>query len=69
MCLNDEESVKLIFKICSYIKVGGLVFIPKNTYDYLPGGRKGVEAMVKNSNFNIEVPPFGIKNAVIASKR
>ena len=69
MALNDEESIKLIFKICSYIKVGGLVFIPKNTYDYLPGGRKGVEAMVKNSNFNIEAPPFGIKNAVIASKR
>ncbi len=69
MALNDEESIKLIFKICSYIKVGGLVFIPKNTYDYLPGGRKGVEAMVKNSNFNIEAPLFGIKNAVIASKR
>ena len=67
--MDDEESVKLIFKICSYIKVGGLLFVPKSTYDYLPGARKGVEAMVKNSNFNIEAPPFGIKNAVIASKR
>ena len=66
---DNEKSVKLIFKICSYIKVGGVLFIPKNTYDYLPGARKGVEAMVKHSNFNIEVPPFGIKDAVIASKR
>ena len=66
--IDDEESVKSIFKICSYIKVGGLLFVPKSTYDYLPGTRKGLEAIVKNLNYNIEVPPFGIKNAVIASK-
>ena len=67
--MNDEKLVKLIYNICSYIKTGGVLFIPKSTYDYLPGGRKGVEAMMKNSNFNIEVPPFEIKDAVIASKR
>ncbi len=66
--MTDEEAVKLMIEIFSYIKVGGVVFIPKTTYDYLPGARKGVEALIKNSNFNIEVPPFGIKNAVIASK-
>ena len=67
--MNNEKAVKLIIKIFSYIKIGGMVFIPKSTYDYLPGARKGLEALVKNSNLSIEVPPFGIKNAVIASKR
>lgn len=66
--MDNEQSVKLIIELFSYIKVGGIVFIPKSTYNYLPGGRKGIEAIIKNSNFNIEVPPFGIKNAVIASK-
>ena len=67
--MDDEKAVELIIKIFSYIIMGGTVFIQKSTYDYLPGARKGVEAIVKNSNFSIEVPPFEIKNAVIASKR
>ncbi len=66
--MGDEQSVKLIIELFSYIKTGGIVLIPKSTYNYLPGGRKGIESIIKNSNFNIEVPPFGIKNAVIASK-
>ena len=66
--MGDEQTVKLIIELFSYIKVGGVVFIPKSTYHHIPGGRKGIEAIIKNSNFNIEVPPFGIKGAVIASK-
>lgn len=66
--MDNEHIVKLIIDLFSYIKIGGLVFIPKSTYDYLPGCRKGTEAIIKNSDFNIEVPPFGIKNAIIASK-
>lgn len=66
--IDNEQAVKLIIDLFKYIKTGGIVFIPKSTYNYLPGGRKGIEAIIKNSNFNIEVPPFGIKDAVIASK-
>ena len=66
--MNNEQAVKLLIELFSYVKIGGLIFIPKSTYDYLPGGRKGIEAIIRNSNFNIEVPPFGVKNAVIASK-
>lgn len=65
---HSERAVESILKIISYIKVGGIIFIPKSTYDYVPGGRKGVEALVKNMDLNIEAPPFGIKDAVIASK-
>lgn len=67
--ISNEESVKLLIKIISYTKVGGLICIPKSTYDYLPGKRKGVEALIKNSNFKIEAPPFEIRNTVIASKK
>ena len=66
--MDNEHTIQLVIDLFSYIKIGGVVFIPKSTYDYLPGGRKGIEAIIKNSGFNIEVPPFGIKNAVIASK-
>ena len=65
---SDEITVDIIFDIFSYIKVGGLIFIPDTTYKYVPGGRKGVEALVKSLNLKIEVPPYGMKNAVIASK-
>ena len=67
--MDSEQTVKLIIKLFSYIKTEGVIFIPNSTYNYLPGGRKGIEALIKNSNFNIEVPPFGIRNAVIASKK
>ncbi len=66
--VDNERTVKFILNIFSYLKVGGVIFIPKSTYDYVPGGRKGVEALVKNPGLNIEAPSFGIKDAVIASK-
>lgn len=66
--MDNERTVEFILNIFSYLKVGGVIFIPKSTYDYVPGGRKGVEALVKNLGLNIEAPPFGIKDAVIASK-
>lgn len=67
--IDSKQAVKLIIMLFSYIKIGGVVIIPKSTYNYLPGGRKGMEAIIRNSNFNIEVPPFGIRDAVIASKK
>ncbi|WP_407377694.1 ATP-grasp domain-containing protein [Methanobrevibacter sp.] len=67
--MRDEEAVKLILKLISFIKVGGIIFIPETTYNYMPGKRKGVEAIIQNLDLKIEAPPFEIKNAVIASKR
>lgn len=67
--MDFEDAVIQILQILSYIKVGGVILIPKGTYDYFPGRRKGVEAIIKNSNFNIEVPPVEIKNTVIATNR
>ena len=59
----------MILKLTSFIKVGGIIFIPQSTYNYMPGKRKGIEALIQNLDLKIEAPPFGIKNAVIASKR
>ena len=66
--ISNADAVKLILKLFSFIKVGGIIFIPESTYNYIPGGRKGTESIIKNLNLRIEAPPFGIKNAVIASK-
>lgn len=65
---SHKISVDIVYDIFSFIKVGGLIFIPDTSYKYIPGGRKGIEALVKSFNLKIEVPPYGIKNAVIASK-
>lgn len=65
---NAEISVDIVFDILSLIKVKGFVFIPKTTYDFVPGGRKGIEAIIKSLNLRIEVPPYRMKNIVIASK-
>ena len=67
--MSDLDAVKIILELISFIKVGGIIFIPKTTYDFIPGRRKGIEAILQNLNLKIEVPPFGIRDAVIASKR
>ncbi|MCF0227181.1 MAG: hypothetical protein HUK28_07760, partial [Methanobrevibacter sp.] len=64
----DSDIAQLILSLLAKIKVGGLVFIPENTYQYIGGGRNGAEALVKILNLRIEVPPQYIKNTIIASK-
>jgi len=66
--VRSEKRVEILINLFSYLKVGGIIFIPKSTYDYFPGGRKGIESLIKDLNLTIEAPPFGIKNTVIASK-
>ena len=66
--MNQFEVIELIFKIFSDIKVGGIVFIPESTCDYIPGKRKGIEAILKTLDLIIEVPPYGINKGVIATK-
>ncbi|WP_407377529.1 ATP-grasp domain-containing protein [Methanobrevibacter sp.] len=65
---NSLITVDIVFDILSFIKVNGYVFIPKTTYDFIPGGRKGIEALIKSLNLKIVVPPYRMKNVVIASK-
>ena len=65
---SDYLTIDIIFDIFSFIKVNGFIFIPETTCRYIPGGRKGIEALLKAMQLKIEVPPYGIKQGVIASK-
>ena len=67
---NDTNNlVKILLEIFEKVKTGGIVVIPKSTYQLFDSGRKGGEALLKLLNFKIELPPYGMKNDIIASKR
>lgn len=66
---KDDYVADLFLNIFKRLKVGGLVFIPEETYQYLPNGRTGAEALVKTLDFKIELPLHNLQRMVIASKR
>ncbi|WP_296862330.1 ATP-grasp domain-containing protein [uncultured Methanobrevibacter sp.] len=67
--MNDEEIAKMFLAVFDKVKFGGLVFIPKTTYDFMPNGRLGAEALLRVLDFKIEVPIHQMNGMVIASKR
>ena len=66
---NADEKVKIILDIFSKARTGGIIFIPKNTYQLMASGRKGMEALIKVLDYKIELPPHYIKEVIIASKK
>ena len=66
---SDDNIVNLSFESLSRVKSGGYVFSPKNTYELIPNKRNGMEALIQTLDLKIEVPPYGIKDIIIASKR
>ena len=66
--IKDSQTTNLILNIKDKIKVGGIIFIPEKTYQYIAGGRNGMEALVKALNLRIEVPPCGINDIIIATR-
>ena len=67
-CMKDEEIAKLFLAIFDKVKFGGLIFIPKTTYDFMPNARLGAEALLKVLDFKIELPIHKLNSMVIASK-
>ena len=66
---NKEDKIAEIFlDIFSKVKVGGLIFIPKYTYQSIKSKRRGMEAFIKVLNLKIELPPGGIDEVIIASR-
>lgn len=65
---KDDLVAFLLLKIFEKVKVGGLIFIPESTCQYIANGRLGVEALVKTLDLKLELPLHHIKNVVIASK-
>ena len=65
---NEAEKVKIILEAFLKVKSGGFIFVPKNTYQLMSSGRKGIEALIKVLDYNIELPPYHISDMIIASK-
>lgn len=65
---NEAEKVKIILDVFLKVKSGGVIFVPKNTYQLMSSGRKGIEALIKVLDYNIELPPYYISDMIIASK-
>ena len=65
---NEADKVKIILNAILKVKTGGYVFIPKNTYQLMSSGRKGIEALIKVLDYRIELPPHYIQEVIIATK-
>ncbi|WP_407410578.1 ATP-grasp domain-containing protein [Methanobrevibacter sp.] len=63
-----EGVSKKLSKIFEKVRIGGLIFIPNTTYDYLPNGKLGLEALLKLQGFCLEMPIHTLTGMVIASK-
>ncbi|WP_407463260.1 ATP-grasp domain-containing protein [Methanobrevibacter sp.] len=66
---KDDEVANLLLNIIDRVKVGGFIFIPQSTYQYLPNGRIGAEALIKVLGLKLELPLLDFKKVAIASKR
>lgn len=67
--MTDERIVQLFLNIFEKVKFGGLIFIPKTSYDFMPNSRLGAEALLRVLDFKIELPIHKLNRMVIASKR
>ena len=67
--MKDDEIAFLFLRIIDKVKIGGLIFIPESTYQYIPHGRVGAEALIQVLGLNIELPLHRLGKMVIASKR
>lgn len=65
---RDDEAVDLFLKIIDKVKLGGLIFIPHSTYQYMPHGRIGTEALIKVLDLELRLPLHNLPRMVIASK-
>ena len=61
--------VRILINSFEKVKPGGTVIIPKSTYQMFGSGRKGVEAIIKLLDFKIELPPYKLKEIIVASKK
>ena len=66
---KDDYVAYLLLNIIKKVKTGGLIFIPETTYQYLPDGRLGVEALLIVLDLKLELPLNDLQRVVIASKR
>lgn len=66
---KDDLIAYLMLKIIGNVKTSGIILIPKSTYQYMPNGRIGVEALIKVLDLKLEMPIHDLKGCVVASKK
>ena len=66
---KDDYVASLLLNIIKKVKTGGLIFIPEATYQYIPDGRLGIEALVIVLGLTLELPLNDMQRVVTASKR
>ena len=66
---KDDQVAKFILNTFDRIKERGIIIIPKATYDTMPNGRLGAEALLRTLNLKIELPIHQLPKMLIASKR
>lgn len=66
---KDDKIAEFILNSFDRIKKGGFIVIPKSTYDTMPNGRLGAEALVKTLDLKIQLPLHNLPKMLIASKR
>ena len=66
---KSEDIVKILLDSFGKVKTGGVIVIPKSTYNQFKSGRKGLESLIKLLDLKIELPPYKLKNTIVASKR
>ena len=66
---DDYGTVSMFLDILEKVKVGGLIFIPETTYEFMPNSRVGVEAIIKVLDLKIELPLHKLPRMIIASKK
>lgn len=66
---KSDNLVNILLNSFEKVKNGGMIIIPKSTYQLFNSGRKGVEALLKLLDFKIELPPNKLKATIVASKR
>ena len=65
---SAEKVSRKFIDIFDRVKVGGLIFIPNTTYEFLPNGRLGAEALMKLLDFTLEMPMHKLTKMIVASK-
>ena len=70
--LHNNPSVEVfgaIWDSFSKIKKNGLIFIPQNTYEQIVGGKNSMEVLIKAADLKLMLPPYGVFDTIIASKK
>ena len=67
--IPDYGTVKIFLEILDKVKIGGLIIVPKTTYEFMPNSRVGAEALIKSLDLKIELPLHRMPKMIIASKR